>query len=56
MLDQETKIFLSEDYLFCNMIKKIGYKIWLLPYINLNHAGTAIFSGSFTDYIRNKIK
>jgi len=56
MLDPETKIFLSEDYLFCNMIKKIGYKIWLLPYINLNHAGTTIFSGSFTDYIKNKIK
>ena len=56
MLDQETNFFLSEDYFFCNMIKKIGYKIWLLPYIKLNHLGTTTFSGSFTDYIKNQIK
>ena len=56
MLDQETKIFLSEDYFFCNMVKKIGYKVWLLPYINLNHLGTTTFSGNFTDYIKNQIK
>lgn len=54
-LDQETKIFLSEDYSFCRMIKKIGYKIWLLPYINLNHLGTTTFRGNFTDYIKNQI-
>jgi hypothetical protein len=53
ILDKEKNVFLSEDYYFCNMIKKIGYKIWLLPYINLDHLGTTTFSGSFINYIEN---
>lgn len=53
ILDKEKNIFLSEDYYFCDMIKKINYKIWLLPYVNLNHLGTTTFSGSFINYVEN---
>jgi hypothetical protein len=51
-LDYETKQYLSEDYLFCKMLKKIGYKIWLIPYIKLDHLGTMLFSGEFKNYIK----
>jgi hypothetical protein len=53
ILDKEKNVFLSEDYYFCDMIKKIGYKIWLLPYVNLDHLGTTTFSGSFINYMEN---
>jgi hypothetical protein len=53
VIDQETKNFLSEDYFFCNMLKKIGYKVWLIPSINLNHLGSTTFSGNFIDFLKN---
>jgi hypothetical protein len=53
ILDKETNVFLSEDYYFCNMIKKINHKVWLLPYVSLDHLGTTTFSGSFINYIEN---
>jgi hypothetical protein len=52
-LDPKTKNFLSEDFLFCNMVKDMGHKIWLLPYVVLDHMGTNIFSGKFENYIEN---
>lgn len=44
----ETKEYLSEDYMFCQYASKIGYDIWVLPYIELSHSGLYIHKGSFT--------
>lgn len=38
--------YLSEDYYFCQWSRKMGEKVWLLPWIRLKHAGSYIFGGS----------
>jgi len=38
--------YLSEDYMFCQWLRKIGLKIWLCPWMQLQHVGTFIFGGS----------
>ena len=44
----DTKRYLSEDYMFCQWMRKAGGKIWLLPWLRLKHAGSYIFGGSLT--------
>ena len=46
VIDPESKRYLSEDYMFCQWLRKAGGKIWLLPWIKLKHAGSYIFGGS----------
>jgi hypothetical protein len=48
-IDPETRRYLSEDYHFCQLIQKIGCKIWLCPWMQLTHTGTMIFGGSLAD-------
>ena len=38
--------YLSEDYFFCQFVRKIGYKIYLCPWMKLGHMGSYVFSGS----------
>jgi hypothetical protein len=45
-IDPETKRYLSEDYMFCQWSRKIGFKVWLCPWMELKHTGTYIFGGS----------
>lgn len=46
VIDPDSKRYLSEDYMFCQWLRKAGGKIWLLPWIKLKHAGSYIFGGS----------
>lgn len=46
VIDPETKRYLSEDYMFSRYARKIGKKIWLCPWIKLNHIGTTSFVGN----------
>lgn len=48
----ETKRYLSEDYMFCQWSRKIGMKVWLCPWMELQHVGTMIFGGSLVDLAR----
>lgn len=43
----KTKHYLSEDYMFCEYAKDIGYKTWILPWVYLTHNGSYTYSGSF---------
>lgn len=45
MIDPDDKRYLSEDYAFCRRWQKIGGKVWLDPFITLNHVGNHIFQG-----------
>lgn len=36
---------LSEDYNFCQEVRKLGIKVWLCPWMMLNHIGTFKFVG-----------
>jgi glycosyltransferase involved in cell wall biosynthesis len=45
LIKSSTKRYLSEDYLFCQNARKAGMKIWLCPWMHLQHAGTYVFAG-----------
>ena len=49
---EETKRYLSEDYMFCQWSRKIGMKVWLCPWIELQHVGMMVFGGSLVDLAR----
>lgn len=48
-IDSKEKRYLSEDYMFCQYASKIGIDTWLVPWIDLNHMGSYLFKGSFTN-------
>lgn len=45
-IDPVSKRYLSEDYFFCHNARKAGLKIWMCPWMELQHVGTYIFKGS----------
>lgn len=45
-IDEETH--LSEDYFFCRWARKIGKKVWLCPWMKLDHIGTYKFRGDLS--------
>ena len=49
LIDPVSRRYLSEDYMFCQWARKIGLKIWLCPWMKLQHVGTHVFGGSLTD-------
>jgi hypothetical protein len=38
--------YLSEDYMFCQMWRKMGGKIYLCPWMRTQHIGTYAFTGN----------
>ena len=44
-----SKRYLSEDYMFCYNVDKMGLKNWLCPWMQLQHVGSYVFSGSLAD-------
>ena len=40
-----TDRYLSEDYMFCQMWRKMGGEIWLCPWMKSQHIGTYAFTG-----------
>jgi len=46
IIDPESKRYLSEDYFFCRKAREAGIKVWMCPWMNLNHVGTYIFKGN----------
>lgn len=45
-IDPESNRTLSEDYQFCQELRKLGIPIWMTPWIELGHTGTITFQGS----------
>lgn len=44
-IDPETRRYLSEDYFFCYNSRKAGMKVWMCPWMELQHVGSYIFKG-----------
>ncbi len=49
IIDPVSKRYLSEDYMFCYNVQKMGGQVWLCPWMQLQHVGTYIFGGSLAD-------
>ena len=52
VIDPESKRYLSEDYMFCRYANKIGLKIWLCPWVRLQHIGSYTYRGNFPSTIK----
>ena len=46
---QYSNRYLSEDYWFCQLARETGLKVWLAPWIQLQHVGSYVFGGSLAD-------
>jgi len=49
LIDPESKRYLSEDYMFCQYMRKAGIITYYCPWIKLNHTGSYVFGGSLLD-------
>jgi len=52
LLDKEktaSKRYLSEDYMFCQNVIKMGGHVWMCPWMKLQHVGSYVFGGSLAD-------
>ena len=45
IIDPKSHRYLSEDYMFCQNAREIGYKVWLCPWMKTVHVGTYAFRG-----------
>ena len=45
-IDEQSNRLLSEDYHFCKLARKHGFKVYAAPWARLVHSGTYNFSGS----------
>lgn len=48
----DTKRYLSEDYMFCQNVRKMGGKVFLCPWMRMNHVGSYIFGGSLASVMK----
>tara|TARA_Y100000996_G_scaffold384443_1_gene341146 strand:+ start:337 stop:1386 length:1050 start_codon:yes stop_codon:yes gene_type:complete len=46
VIEDQHKRYLSEDYMFCQWARNIGLKVWMCPWMQLQHIGTYNFYGS----------
>jgi hypothetical protein len=46
-IDPESRRYLSEDYFFCRNVRKASMKVWMCPWMELQHVGSHVFKGSF---------
>lgn len=46
VIDPDSKRYLSEDYMFCQYARKVGSKVWMLPWLELKHTGSYTWGGS----------
>jgi GT2 family glycosyltransferase len=51
IIDEKTKRYLSEDYMFCRHARAAGLKVWLCPWAKLEHVGSYTFKGKFRSTI-----
>jgi len=45
IIDPKTKRYLSEDYMFCQNVRNMGGKVWMCPWMHLQHTGAYVFAG-----------
>lgn len=45
-IDPDTRRYLSEDYFFCKKSRQAEMKIFMCPWMQLNHVGSYIFKGN----------
>jgi hypothetical protein len=52
-IDEDSNRLLSEDYHFCKLARKHGFKIYAAPWVKLVHSGTYNFSGQLPRVVQS---
>jgi hypothetical protein len=50
--DADTHNYISEDFMFCRLIRRLGLKVWTCPWMNLSHIGSHMFDSRLVDLAR----
>lgn len=45
VIDPKSRRYLSEDYMFCQYARDLGFHVWMCPWMKLNHVGNIKFMG-----------
>ena len=45
-IDPKTRRYLSEDYYFCQKVREIGKRVWICPWVMLDHCGSFVYKGN----------
>jgi hypothetical protein len=48
-VSNKTDRYLSEDYMFCQMVRKMGLPVWFCPWMKVQHVGHYVFAGTMHD-------
>jgi hypothetical protein len=48
---QSDRELISEDYVFCEKWKSLGYRVWVDPTITCNHIGVKKYRGHFRNFL-----
>jgi hypothetical protein len=54
IINEENR-YLSEDYMFCENLRKQNIDIWTLPMVELMHCGSYIYQGKLVDMALNDV-
>jgi hypothetical protein len=49
LIDEKSRRYLSEDYMFCQWMSRVGVDTWMCPWMKLLHTGSYTFGGSLVD-------
>jgi len=49
LIDEKSRRYLSEDYMFCQWMREVGVDTWMAPWMKLVHTGSYTFGGSLAD-------
>jgi hypothetical protein len=49
LIDDKSRRYLSEDYMFCQWMRELGVDTWMCPWMKLLHTGSYTFGGSLSD-------
>jgi hypothetical protein len=52
-IDKDTNLYFAEDTNFCKYANNLGFKVWLLPWVNLSHTGTYKYKGNLIESFKD---
>lgn len=48
--------YFGEDFFFCELARKAGFKIWLDPAVDMTHTGTKVYKGNIGKWLRARME
>jgi hypothetical protein len=49
---KDTQDYVSEDFMFCRLVRRMGLKVWTCPWMTLSHTGSFTYGARIADLAR----